>query len=451
MMAEKRAHRVLVIAERFPPLGSAGASIRLVKFLKYLEPRGWTFTVATTDPDRPPMPVGKNSGILEKEIAQTVEVVHIKPVIGFSKALKDSEPRPKSVPAARVKRPGVLSALRRITKTIEKWLLIPDAGILWVLGAFFPLLKLMRKRKYDLLFCVIPPHSSALLGALLSKVTNTPLVYDIKDDWVDSPEFFRKPAPVRSLEKLLEAQVVRQAARMVAVTQNSHRLLQQRYPGLAAKIYLIPNGCDIEEYLKAETILPRLSRPGFLIVSGAAGYQRSYRDAAPFLYALKQFFTKRPEAASQTQVHFLGNSLDHEYDSLIDDLQLSEAVRRLPPLERQEFIQALFEADLFFLIQPYHNSTAISATLYEYWAVGSAPILLISEAGASKSLIDENKLGAGFGFEEIDAISSFIESVYDAKLSNKPITITRSGIERFDRRALTDQLDIIFRECLNDE
>src|SRR2546429_361750 len=52
---------VLVLLYYFPPMGAGGASIRTVKFLKYLSREGWKFTVITADPARAITPTSDSS------------------------------------------------------------------------------------------------------------------------------------------------------------------------------------------------------------------------------------------------------------------------------------------------------------------------------------------------------------------------------------------------------
>ncbi len=117
-------------------------------------------------------------------------------------------------------------------------------------------------------------------------------------------------------------------------------------------------------------------------------------------------------------------------------------------LERRNLVEALWQADLFFLVQPQENITAISATLYEYWATGKAPILLFSEIGAASDLVQKNNLGAHFQFKQTDEASKFLESVYTAFRDSRPIWIERSGVEMYDRRKMVEKMTAIWTDAI---
>jgi hypothetical protein len=101
------------------------------------------------------------------------------------------------------------------------------------------------------------------------------------------------------------------------------------------------------------------------------------------------------------------------------------------------------------LVQPVNNTTAISGTLYEYWATGKAPVLLISEEGASSALVGENRIGKHFLFDQIVEIAAYIEKIFDAYESGQPIWIEREGIQNFDRKALARQMEDIWQKALS--
>ena len=441
----------LIITERFPPLGTAGASIRVVKFLKYISSMKWKFIVLTIDPDQPVMPIAQLSSFLEDEIPDETQIVRVLPLISINKSLRQSNcVNPTTASSHKGIHIRFKTYARKWARYFKKWLFIPDEGILWVLRAFWEGYQLVRKEEIDLIYCVVPPHSSAILGTLLGKYGKKPLVLDVKDDWIDSPSFRKKPALVRSIEKQLEARAVKAACRVVVVTEPSLTLFKRRYAttGQAEKFMCLPNGCDLAEYahLKQRSVPSQTNR--FVIVSGAAGYQKNYRDITPFLIALAHFLAERPEAREQIEVVFLGKGHDHEYDSLIEGLGIGGIITETAPLPRSEFVEWLWQADLFLLVQPDENVTAVSATLYEYWAVGKAPILLIADPGASRDLLERFSLGCGFDSKNIEGVTSYLTKVFDAYVEATPQYITNVGIEAFDRRVLAQRMAEVWQECL---
>jgi glycosyltransferase involved in cell wall biosynthesis len=85
-------------------------------------------------------------------------------------------------------------------------------------------------------------------------------------------------------------------------------------------------------------------------------------------------------------------------------------------------------------------STLIPGKIYEYWAAGHSPILLLSARGAASGLIEQHRLGLTVDFMDVQGIENAILEVCRAKETGNAIQISRDGIERYSRAYLTTQL-----------
>jgi glycosyltransferase involved in cell wall biosynthesis len=309
----------------------------------------------------------------------------------------------------------------------------------------------MKTTKIDLIFSVAPPFTNALAAMLLSLAGRKPLILDLKDDWVDSPNFKQKNIFRQKIERLLEKLIVYRAAAIITVTPQSYKLYKKRYANIQTrkKIHFIPNGCDLEEYNILESRDRQISSDRFLVLSAAWGFHKNYRDFTPVLLALDLFLDRHPDKRKNIDVILLGNSLSSEYNDLLAKFDLHTIVRSIGAVERVEMVEWLWKADLLLLVQPKGNTTAISGTLYEYWATGKAPILLISEDGASSALVEGNDIGTHFHFEQTEQIAAYLEKIFQAYESGHPLWISRQGIETFDRRLLAGQMNDIWTQVLN--
>jgi glycosyltransferase involved in cell wall biosynthesis len=434
---------VLVISRQFPPISSAGASIRLVKFIKYIASRNWKFVILTQAPDHSVVPENHLSAFLENELPPNTTVVRIPTPFSDSKTSN-----PAGQPSTRTLNNSTFSQ-SSISKLIT--LLRAKLSFLWGGGVFFHALRKVKSWNMDLIYAVAPTFTNAVIGALLQWFTGKPFILDLKDDWVGSPDFQKKTAWRRVIENKLEAVIIKTAAQVVLATEHSYNLYKKRYAAScdSKKFHFIPNGCDIAEYLPLRNRQDTLNTDKFLILSAAWGYQKDYRDITPFFLGLHRFFQNNPLARQQVEVVFLGNSLSREFDKLIAKLALRPIIKELGSVARIELVEWLWKANLFFLVQPVGNTTAISGTLYEYWAVGKAPILLIAEAGASSNLVTGHHLGQSFHFSDIESISDYIQEIYKSHQNKQPVEISFNGIEVFDRKTLAYQMADIWQKSID--
>jgi len=414
---------VLVISRYFPPLSSAGASIRLVKLIKFASEQVWSFIVLTQDPERPVIPEKRLSEFLLVEIPEETNILRIgNPLFGS----------------------GIVAQL------IRK--MAGNSSLPWGLSVVWQGWKKLHKSKPDIIFVNTPPFTNIMVGMTLAALFSIPLVVDIKDDWVDSPAYWKKEPLRRMIENWVEQQVIRKVFAAITVTRSSYDTWKRRYPSpaLTRKISFIPNGGDLDEYRILWNRKRKPERDRFLILTAAAGYRPDYRDLSFFLQALEQLFERFPLARDLIDIEIVGEEPDDRYKTWYKRHMPKESVQYSGVLDRRALVEHLWQADLFFLVQPRQNFTAISSTLYEYWAVGKAPVLLFSEKGASSSLVVDNHLGAHFQFDQIEEASRYIERVYQAFCGHQPIWIERAGIEKYDRKELAQQMLTIWEDALNE-
>lgn len=406
--------RILIVSKTFPPAGSVGSSIRIVKFIKYTAPLGWQFVVLTQDVQGADYEGNRAATVLEQEIPSEVTIIRI--------ATRNNKGR---------------------------WRLLRN--IVWGSKALWLGLLNVRKWKIDLVCAITPPFMNGLISYLLSRICARPFVIDLKDDWVGSSEFMKKALFRRMIETFLECLIVNASKAVVTVSRQSQSLYRLRYAkrGHSEKIKYIPNGCDIKEYDTLLTRERKVVSKKFTILCVAWGFRRDYRDISPFLTSLDLFLKQNPGARQKLEVILLGDALPLEYHDRLRQLDLRKLIVEREAVFRSDLINIMWKADLFLLVQPRKNTTSISGTLYEYWAVGKAPILLISETGASSSLVEENQLGKQFQFDQVRECAAYIESIYKAYWAGSPVWITRDGVERFDRRNQAMEMAQIWQEALN--
>ena len=133
----------LIISRSFPPVGSVGASIRVVKLIKYISRCSWKFIVLTQHPDHTVVAESKISAHMLEEIPPDTSIVRV---------------------------PAPISPI------------MPKSSFWWGCCVFWRGIKQCRTQRVDLIYITTPPFIPALIGTFLSKFTRKPLILDIKDD-----------------------------------------------------------------------------------------------------------------------------------------------------------------------------------------------------------------------------------------------------------------------------
>jgi len=433
------ARKVLMLANHFPPFGSVGGSIRVVKFIKYLPALGWLPVVLTIDDSREYDTQRKRgSEALLQDIPKQVKIHRTtagEPSVELLE--RGRKARRQNWLAAVIV--NLLSAARRWASA---YLLLPDANITWLPFALKMGRQIVNREGIDVIFATCPPHSATLIGAVLKRLTGKPLILDFRDDWIDTPWHCSKPWLIRRIERCLEKWAVKAADRVILVTEWSKSAFVARYPReLKDKFVFIPNGCDLDDYAILERIPDKPRDSQFTIVhagllSASKGWKRSPEE---FFQALRRLRQQHPELAAKLTVAFTGH-LPEGYRQMVEVMGLSSVVKEVGHLPRDEFVRFMKAADFLLAINYDDWSTVIPGKIYEYWAVGGPPILLLSCRGAAQSLVEQHELGITAPPYDVEAIQHAVLNIYRRREMGDPMQVNMAGIEEYDRKVLTKKL-----------
>lgn len=447
MKALSKPEKVLMLAYVFPPFFSVGGSIRVVKFIKYLTNLGWQPSVLTID--------DQHEYDMQRKVGSETLLADIPDDIAIYRTTTGELPLNVLEAGRELRRRNrlagyLVNVLRALRRQAQRFLMIPDEQISWLPFALRHGWRIVKDEHVRLLFATCPPHSTAIIATLLSTLTSLPLILDFRDDWIDTPWHHRKPRITRQVERLLERWVVRSAERVILVTAASQSAFEQRYSKQPReKFIFIPNGCDLADF-ELEKQPERKPGDTFRIVHAGLLTEAEdwHRSPGGFFQGVVEAAQMQPALASDVEILFTGR-LPAVYMQIADQLGLNGVVRDLGHLPRADYIDLLRNADLLLAINYEDFSTLIPGKLYEYWAAGHAPILLLSAPGAARELISNNNLGICALPDDVHAIRTAILEVYTCWKMGNPRCIRNSGVLRYDRARLSRKLAGVFMETLS--
>jgi len=431
--------KVLMLAYVFPPFYSVGGSTRVVKFIKYLPAFGWLPVVLTID-DSMEYATQRRQGseALLKDIPEQVKIYRT----------TAGEPSVQLLEKGRKKmRQNWLTAvIVKLLSAVRRWaglhLPLADDNISWLPFAVRMGRQIVRKEGVEVIFATCPPFSVALIGAVLTRLTDKPLILDFRDDWIDTPWHRSKPWLTRWIERWLEMWAVKMADRVILVTEWSKNAFVARHAGESAdKFVFIPNGCDLEDFASLKSIVDRPRNSQFTIVHAGLLCESEIWRRSPeaFFQALCRLRQQYPDLAANLTMAFTGY-LPEAYKRMVEGMGLSSVVKEVGHLPREEFVRFMKAADLLLAINYDDCPTLIPGKIYEYWAVGGPPILLLSCRGAAQSLVEQHELGFTVPPYSPEEIQRAMMNVYHRREMGAPMQIGTLGIEEYDRKALTRKL-----------
>jgi glycosyltransferase involved in cell wall biosynthesis len=391
-MQSKRPH-VLVVAYDFPPHAAIG-TMRTLRVVQQLARQGWEITVLTSDPRtfREGTPVDHS---LLSRVPAAVRIVRAPVYRGFDR-LKRFVKRGRRASggngsagtstAARPTRRLLGSAI----DVVDAALAIPDHESGWFVPAVARGLSAARRRRPDLVYSSAPPWTGQLVAAALAGSLRCPWVADFRDPWSRAPwrgDRFR--FAIRAAH-MLERAVVRRTDHILFVARGNREDFAAHYGArLAAKMHVVPNGCDPSEF----DDIPHPVDGGGPFVLLHAGSLYAGRTPVPVLRAVACAIRDGAIEPSRFRLRFLGHSGGTSVDiaSACRDLGIEPIVEFAPRVARKDGLAAMMSASALLLLQPGHT-VSVPGKLYEYLAAGR-PILALAEEGETADIVRASGIG----------------------------------------------------------
>jgi glycosyltransferase involved in cell wall biosynthesis len=410
--------KVLIIAYYFPPMGLSGVQ-RTVKFAKYLPKFGWKPTVLTIEPT--------GYYAFDDTLLKEAEDAGVKIV------------RTRSYDVNRIfKKQGVIKMppewMRKILQYIGDLFFFPDTKIGWKSIAVKAASELIDSERFDILFATAPPQTDFLIGAVLKRKYEIPLVVDYRDAWLEYP-FKYFPTPLHRLwHAHLEKQVLKAADRVIVTHRRVKESILRRNKILDYnEVIILSQGFDAEDFppMNAE----KQTSPVKMKITHAGTFYAE-RNPVIMLQALANVFRSNPKIRGRIEIHLAGN-VREEDRQLVKRLNLQNAVYFLGYLPHRECIRCLVESDvLWFVID---NDYQTPGKLYEYFG-SRKPLIASLIDGYTKQVIEESGAAICVPLKDEKAHELAILDQFKRFEQKKLEHIQESFSAKFNRLTLTAEL-----------
>jgi glycosyltransferase involved in cell wall biosynthesis len=335
------------------------------------------------------------------------------------------------------------SLVQEIKDMITDTLSIPDHQSGWLPPAVKLGWKIVKEQRIDVMYATGNPWTCMVIGAVLKKLTKTPLVLDFRDPWVSNYVFLEKRKFVQAVENRLERWVVRTADHLIANTEELRQDFLRRYAFLSAdRVSTIPNG--FEDYREARPV----HNDKLTITHAGTLKDRNPRcliEAA--LHLVKQQVIPKEEL----RLVFLGGILvkDPQLINLLKHPIVQEIADILPRLPYQDAMEFQYNSDVLLIIQPEYFALQIPRKLYEYIAFRKPILAITSRDGATATLITTYGLGivAPDEHHEIEpALNTLYRQWKTEELDGNAVSGGQQRVDEFTNKNLTLALQSIFRQ-----
>lgn len=426
--------RLLMIANPFPPLASGG-NARQVRFARFLPECGWEVTVLTVrTPGPAPVPDGlrierasapgpdsayrtarRARRLLGRGGARTPRVAPRE--VAGPRPLATDAGAPSPGPSRRFSRRGVLG----------DWLFVPDEWVGWIGPAVRLGRQLLRTERYDAIMSSFPRPSAELVASILARETGLPWLADYRDPWA-TRHLRRYPTPMhRRAHYSLESWALRAAAAVTTTAEPIAATLRRRFPPLADRVSVLPNGFDP---LEEEAPAPMLGDGLWLVHTGRL-YGRSEQ--------LRRTLVGFAALPADVKLLFIGIE-GRDIRRLAADLGVTDRIRTLPFVPHGEALAYQRAADGLLLITG-NAPEALSSKVFEYLAAGRPIFAYVPEGSAAHELLTRTG-GAVIGLQSASPDAPLHRFVEEVRAGTIPAP-DPAVVAGYDGRTLTRRLATI--------
>ena len=182
--------------------------------------------------------------------------------------------------------------------------------------------------------------------------------------------------------------VSRPAARVIVISAASRDVHLKRYPWLASRIVVIPNGFDPEDF-PGTLPVPSTDKPNVHLLH--SGSLHGFRDGRAAFRAFGEYARSRPPEVFPV-LHLLG-PITKDQESAARSLIPSENLSIEPGVSHAEAVRRSLSADvLVIILNADEQSDTMTGKVFEYLAA-RRPILVISGPCAATKLVIVHWLG----------------------------------------------------------
>jgi glycosyltransferase, family 1 len=418
--------KVLIITYYWKPAGGPGVQ-RWLKFAKYLRDFGIEPIIYT--PENPTYPLIDEA--IADDLPADLQVIKQPIWEPYGLASLFSKKKTQKISAGIIPRKKV-SVLEKLMLWIRGNLFIPDARKFWVKPSVKYLAAYIREQDIETIITTSPPHSVHLIGYQLKKqLPYLQWISDFRDPWTTIGYYkdLRLTRWADARQHYWEKEVLQLSDKIITTSFKTQRDFQKLTD---TPITVITNGYDLET-----TVTPPLSEK-FLIAH--IGSLLSDRNPKILWEVLAEMVCEVPYFADDFSLCFAGK-VSEEIEEEIHNQGLTPYYTYKGYISHQQAVQLQKSSQVLLLIEIDSEDTQgiIAGKLFEY-IVSERPIIAIGPKDWDVTpILTETQTGTFVGYEDKPLLKQQLEAYYQ-QFKAGTLSTTPQGIERYSRKALTEQL-----------
>jgi len=428
---------VLIISYYWPPSGGAGVQ-RWLKFVKYLRDFGWEPVVYT--PSNPENP-GEDSSLLN-DIPEGVKVLktEIWEPYDLYRKFTGAKKSDKINPAFHTDKKKASA-----TQSFSVWLrgnfFIPDPRKFWIKPSVKFLTEYVAQNPVHAIVSSGPPHSMHMIARGVHRKTKLPWIADFRDPWtnIDFYDDLQLSSWADKKHRRLERSVLEEANLVLSVGKTMNEEFLQMAKGYGSsvdlsKFHVIANGYDESDVFKGELT------PDTKFSIAHIGTMSNARNPEVLWKVLKKISEEDAGFKLALEVKLVGK-VDDSVVASLKSYGLGNALNLVPYIPHHEVVKVQQQSRLLLLVLNNARTAKgiLTGKFFEYMSA-KRPVLAVGPVdGDAAEILRASNAGTIAGYSDEELLYGQVKDAYSQFKAGK-LEVNSSGIEKYTRKALTEQL-----------
>lgn len=427
--------KVLIITYSWPPAGGIGV-LRCLKFVKYLRDFGWEPIVLTAE--NPSYQFLDHDNL--KEIPEGIEI-HKVPIFEPINAFKKITGRKKDAPLQNITNNS--SKRRSIIDKFGMWVrgnfFIPDARSAWIKPCVRYLDNYLENNQIDAILTDGPPHTNTVIGMRISQKHGIPWLADFQDPWTQVDYYSQLYIGKRAdrIHRALEQEVFHTAKKITIASPSWKKDLESIGGKNVDVIYYGFDETDFTDFSPKQ-------EDSFIIFHG--GLLGEDRNPETFFSVIRELINLHPVMGSKIKLKFAGE-VDLTVKNSLKKHNLLKYTELMGMIPRKQVIKEYEKASLLLLpINKADNAMGrIPGKLFEILRTGKNILVLGPDDGDVKSIVEMEKRGRSFEYDNKDLLMSYLSDLLLNKSENMNF---KGNIDRYSNRMITRKISKYLDEMI---
>ena len=294
----------------------------------------------------------------------------------------------------------------------------------------------------------LPITTSKMVALSLAKSSGLPWVADFRDPM--SMKGYPSDSWRFKWARRIETATIARASRVIFTAEYTRRMYQERYPDLADRALLIPNGFDDSNFPtsgEAQNEQTQSEDRRLTIVHSGA-MQPDGRHPGNFFRALKILKTEGTVSPDSLRIILRASGSDEPYRQLAKELGVDDLVGLEGYVPYEQAIQEMVAADGLLLFQGTVYNHAVPAKLYEYLNARKPLFALVDKAGEAASVLQSLDFNSIANIDDTsEIVAKFRHYVEDVRRGTYTLP-AQTALAQFSRREQVGKLSKILESVI---